>query len=826
MREELRARGPAAALPLAVQGHGGVGKTQVALEYVHRFKEDYDVIWWLNCGQAQYIDASLADLAAQLREVFRVSVPEEGGVTEVATQVLQALSERVKERWLLIYDNAEVVYDNRGEAETIQRLLPAGGGHVLVTSRDPGWRDLAKTMRLDVFERRESVSHLRRRMPAIAEADAYQLAAFLGDMPLAVAAAGALLASENMSVSDYLASLDQQPVRPLPADHPLSAYPAVAKAWNLSLDWLERRSAAAARLLGICSVMAPEISLDLIVSDAMADVLQEFDDSITERSMIQRLIRQIDLLALIKVDQAARQIQVHEVVQAVVSDRMREADRESARRDVHRLLVAARPSGDVDDPRMWPVYRLIWPHLTPSRAMQSDRPQVRELLVDRVRYLRQRDDLERGRRRAEEIERAWTAMLAEDPGAQPNNSLRQQLFRLRFSLANILRDLGRFAESRAVDEAVLRGQRELLGDEHPHTLQTRGSLAADLRALGEYQDALALDEVTYRSWSVHSGFGDDYPGTLAAANNLALSYLLNGDFRSALRYDRQTRDRRMSTYGAQPPHPRSLDSTAAVARDLLEAGRYREAVRLMEELVVQCRDTLGGDARITLNARLWLGIAQRCAGEPELAAANIEAARAGLSRGFGRDSSDALASRLSQALNQMALGKVHDGREAATEVLAVYENRVGGDHPHALICRLNIATAAFLEEDFDAARTQADLAAAGLDARLGPDHPYTLAAKMVQAAVLARLGSFADAAALEEAVVAARADVLGAQHPDTLRCRANQLLTLQQRGVNGTITERQEVIRELADVLGDGHPDISVAGSGHRLLCMIDPQRF
>ena len=73
-------------LPLTIQGLGGVGKTQVALEYAHRFRADYDIIWWMNCGQAQYVDASLADLGKQLRKIFGAAVPEEGGVTEVSSR--------------------------------------------------------------------------------------------------------------------------------------------------------------------------------------------------------------------------------------------------------------------------------------------------------------------------------------------------------------------------------------------------------------------------------------------------------------------------------------------------------------------------------------------------------------------------------------------------------------------------------------------------------------------------------------------------------------------------------------------------------------------
>jgi MinD-like ATPase involved in chromosome partitioning or flagellar assembly/tetratricopeptide (TPR) repeat protein len=818
LREELRSRRVAVVLPLTIQGLGGVGKTQVAMEYAHRFKADYDIIWWLNCGQPQYIDASLADLGKQMRDVFGASVPEEGGVAEIAEQVLQLLSNPGDQRWLLVYDNAE-------EIEDIKHLLPSGGGHVLITSREERWADLGKTLKINVFRREESISHLRRRVPAIAEGDAFAVAEVLEDMPLAVAAAGALLASENMPVADYLRRLAEQPVRPLPEDHPLREYPeAVAKAWNLSLDQLQRRSAAAARLLAICSVMAPEISLDLINSQAMADALRSIDPTISERAMIARLIRQIDLFALIKLDNNAHQIQVHRVVQAVVSERLTPAELQSARRDVHQVLVAARPLGDVDDPLMWPAYRQIWPHVTPSLAMLSLDQQVRDLLVERVRYLWRRDDLERGRRRAEEIEGAWKAMLAEAPDPAMARSLRQQLFRLQFNLANILRDLAQFQDSRAVDEAVLRGQQQYLGEEHPHTLQTRSSLAADLRALGDYHAALALDLETYRAWSVTSGYGDEYAGTLMAANNLALSYLLNGDFQSALAHDRQTLERRASVHG--PRHPRTLYSGAAVARDLLEAGRYREAARRMEAVLAASREVLGDDDRITLNARLWLGIAQRCTGRAEDAAVHIDAARAGLTRGFGKDSSDALASRLSQALNLMALGRFREGRLAATEVLRVYEGRVGSGHPHSLICRLNIATAFCLEDDYGAAETQIRLAADGLQSRLGSAHPYTLAAKMVQASVLARRSDLADAAALEELVTAERTRVLGPTHPDTLRCRANYLLTLHQRGVTGAVVERQAVIQELAASLGSQHPDVGTAGGGRRLLCSIDPQPF
>jgi hypothetical protein len=695
----------------------------------------------------------------------------------------------------------------------------------LITSRDERWADLGgKALKVDFFKPEESISHLRRRMPGISDREASQVADVLGNMPLAVAAAGALLAELRIPIPEYLRQLDMQPGFDLSPDHPLRDYPpAVAKAWNLSLDYLQQRSAAAAKLLAICSAMATDIGLELVLSQAMTEAVRDLDPTITERSMISRLIRQVDLLALIKLDNVNHQIQVHRVVQAAVNERLSVKERSAAQQDVHQILVAARPEGDVDDPRMWPRYRLIWPHLTPSQAMRSAERQVRDLLVDRVRYLRQRDDLERGVRRAGEIEEGWQTMLAQGVPPDQDRSLRQQLFRLRFNLANILRDQGNFQQAQAVDEEVLQGQLELLGAEHPHTLQTRSSLAADLRAVGEYGAALELDEGTYKSWSEGSGFGDEYPGTLSAASNLALSYLLTGNFRNAFQRDRLTLERRTAVDGER--HPRTLNSGTALARDLLEAGRYQEAATRMEHVWTACRETLGSNDRTTLNARRWLGVAHRCTGRPDLAAPHIDAARDELTRGFGRDSNDALSCRLSQAINLLALQRAQEAQTQAEELLAVYEERVGAEHPHSLICRLNLSSAMYAQDEFRTALVHARRAADGLRDRLGAGHPYTLSATMMLASLLAREDDLAHAAALEEHIVAERARILGRRHPDTLRARANYLLTWHEMG-NAAPGERQAVIAELARLLGEDHPDVTTTVSSRRLLCVVDPQPF
>ena len=373
---------------------------------------------------------------------------------------------------------------------------------------------------------------------------------------------------------------------------------------------------------------------------------------------------------------------------------------------------------------------------------------------------------------------------------------------------------------------MLRGQEAELGNAHPHTLQTRSSLAADLRALGKYRQALTLDQTTYDSWVQDSGFGEDYGDTLSAANNLALSNLLNGRYRDALRGDRLTLKRRTTLF--RPGHPRTLHSGTAVARDLIEDGQYREAAGMLADVATQAHRSLGDDARITLNARLWLGVAQRCAGDPEWAAENIAAAKTGLTRGFGPDSNDALASRLSEALNQLALGQVDEGRKDPGRG-ACRLRRVAWDGApaHADLPARTLPPRCASRSRYADALVPVERAANGLSNVLSPIHTYTLSAKLVWASVLAHLGKLADAAELEEAVLAERTQVARVRITRTPSgARLTCLLTRRQQGANGQAIERQQVISRLGSVLGDDHPDVTAAGASRRLFSVVNPQPF
>ncbi len=171
-----------AVLQHALYGLGGVGKTQLAMEYAYRFQGEYEVVWWISADQPSLIRSTLASLAPHLE------LPATGRTDEAVAAVLDALRRgEPYRRWLLVFDNAD-------QPETLQDFMPPGPGHVLITSRNHRWERTIYTIEVDVFSRAESLEFLHRRMSGITDSDADRLAEELGDVPLALEQAGKLRA--------------------------------------------------------------------------------------------------------------------------------------------------------------------------------------------------------------------------------------------------------------------------------------------------------------------------------------------------------------------------------------------------------------------------------------------------------------------------------------------------------------------------------------------------------------------------------------------------------------------------------------------------------
>ena len=803
LRDKLAGGGRAVVVAQALYGLGGVGKTQLALEYAHRFMADYDLIWWVPSERAEETSGALADLARKMG----LKVSE--NVAEAADAALEELRCDTTPHWLLIFDNAD-------DPKQLEPYLPTGTGHVLITSRNQAWTHSAEPLEVDVFTRDESVAHLLRHVPDLDMADAKRVADALGHLPLAVEQASAWLEQTGMPARVYVEQLATQSTRILALNQPPDYPMPVVATWNLSFERLKQRSPAAVRLLQLCAFFSPgPISMDLLYSDEMNESLLPFDETLSEKLMLGRVIRDISRFALVKVDQGTNSLQIHRLVQAVIRSQLSDEEQVEARHEVHKILTGARPrQGETDDPANWSTYDIIWPHLGPSVAEECDDPRTRQLLIDWVRYQWKHGEYESCLSLARRLENLWAHQLGPD---------HQQTLHLQFQIANVLRSQGRFAEARELDTFVLERQRAVLGPDHPHALMTANGLGADLRALGEFQEALTSDRQTYESFKEQ--FGEDYPRTLLAAHNLGCSLRLVGDCFTARRLDEETLDRQRQVLVRD--HPNTLLSSASLALDLRAAGSFRESVNVLRDTWEKYREVLGDDMTDTLRTAASLAVSLRKAGEQSEAMNLAQDTYQRYQRRYGTNAPDAQSSAINLACDYAAGGDMPRALDLVTGVKAAHQADLGDDHPDTLVAANNLACYLRCVGRLPEALALADDTRDRMRRKLGDRHPLTLSGSVNLANCRGDSGDPEGAEVLERQTIALLRDVLGREHPDTLVCEANFAVSLRQAGQAQDAEElRARVIADFGRVLGAGHPDAAQLQKWQRINRDLEPQQI
>jgi hypothetical protein len=794
---------------VTIQGMLGIGKTQLAIEYAHRYAHEYDLVWWVPCHDMQVAQGAMLGLAARLGVAVR-EVPSEGGYDGVFGILRH---DAPYARWLLVFDNAN-------EPDEITDLIPPIGGHILVTSRNSRWEAVGDMLELDVFERSESIDFLRRRMRKLDVTAAHLLADVVGDLPILLEHA----AESQTAIDRYITRLEHDPLGLLdgqPADYQGT----IAGEWQAVLSHLRDRGPDSLDLLAcLCfftkgpipleSLERGSYVLDVSINGLLRDPMR--------RSLAIMMLRRA---GLVRMQAEARTLAVHQATRYVVRAMVSQEGPDSAERsrhDVHLLLAAVDPL-DPEDPANWRDYEELRGHVSESQAEASNDESVRRLVVNLARYLTASGDPHAALSLADDGLTRWTADGTGDSAVASGACLRMRhakavallacgqaeaafqlqqetLAEMRLASSKWMADIvllnritgacdrmtGSFRDARAADQESANAHVAQFGPDHPYVFPARTSVITNLVLNGEYGEATRVAERVYSDClSLHNDAG--YPSVLFQRNVVGRCRWLCGQYDEAVSILAEVNAGYVMAVGSgniDDNHPwhlaHEIDFAVARRDNGLTPADIRVLASNMQNVRRRCWRKLGSDHPQTLAATVVLGsFLRRVSGWEEEAAHLLEDAqrryRSALpDHPYGDACTGFLAAVRYWAANDSPQQTAAEAVPVISEVIERLTSSVGADHPLTLTAVAALANSLARAGELDTARRCGHEALVRFQDRFGTGHPYVLAMEANAATIQSRLGHEPTSKELRARYAAA----LGPSHPDLVSFTQGQLIDI------------------------------------------------
>jgi tetratricopeptide (TPR) repeat protein len=777
---------------LALRGMSGVGKSQIATEYAHRFGNHYDIVWWINAGYRATAREQLADLAPHL------GLPTGKEIGNRIRAVHDALRVgRHSRRWLIVFDSAD-------DLEQIEDLLPQGSGHVLITSLTRDWAISGDAVEIEVeaFSRGESIAYARRRAERLTDDEADALAEAVQDLPLLLSQTAAELAASAMPAREYIELIRRGDANRIgiriSSDYPMG----FATMWSITLNTLQDKNPEAVELLHLFGLFAPDaIPVRLMQSARPATLPEHLSALAADPIRWHTALRRLSEASTVRMDYAegadtepyVDRVIMHRVYHRFLRSNFTEERRATLSAAAARVLADADPRRPTDT-RSWSGYAELIPHLEPTGALDSTDPEVRQLILNCVSYLRIRGENRTGLRLCEQVLDRWRPRMAFD---------QRELRVLVHQHTNMLRRLGRYREALEIGRDTVARLSAVRGPDHPDLLLAKNGLGATLVALGRYQEAYQLFDDSARAFA--ASLGEESPRTLQDRSNLAQVLALLGRYREAADLDRATllvRERVL-----KPRHPLTLETATRYARSLRLLGQYPEATSRAELNVRVLRQVMDRYTPQTLLAEHNLAMCLRRAGDHSTSLSLMRSVVDRFLQHSGPMTPDTLVVQTDYATILRQHGDFDRARESSATVADRWGELLGADHPFAIGTAGNVGLVLWSFGEREAALAIAERARTGMTDAVGPDHPWTVGCVLNASGARHFAGDDEGALDLSRTALAGARAALGEHHPLTLSCKAALADDLRAtRHDQAADALEAEVLGQLTDTLGDRHP--------------------
>lgn len=788
----------------AISGMAGQGKTQTALEYAYRHKDDYSSTLWARANSREAIVSSLASLARALR------LPEGAAAEQtVAVGAVKAWLES-RSRWLLILDNAD-------EIDLVREFIPSvGNSCILITTVVSSTGAVAERVPIEDMLTDEGALLLLRRMNRISRTGHLQdaseeerkyarlISAELGGLPLALDQAAAFVEETYYSLRDYLQLYRREGAK-LRANTTASVGECapISVTFSIAFKKTAQANERAAALIQLSSFLAPSAIPERIFIEGAPEIGEKFASYSDQEFEFSQIIKHAVRLSLMQRNADRRTLSIHRLVQAALRDTLADNERKEWAERALRLIHRAVATSDFEDPSRWEG---LLPHVQACADLIAeyglDSAESAALLARTAKYCFTRALLAeaeafsaQGLKIREKVFGPFSLPVAESlddlglindfeckfPEAETRFRRALQIHsdaaeKDELALATLLNDMAnsyfaqsRYAEAESLYKQSLEIRERLLPLDSRDHATSLYNLARLYETRGDYREA---EQLYQQSLNIREKvLGPEHRDVAISLSNLAnLRALENQEDKAFQLYERALRIREKNFGRKHPDVAASLNSLANLHfqryHDDIAEAYYREAIAIWEEKV-------GKNHPATATGLANLGNLLKARGKHAEAEQLYRRALDICERSLGPNS-------LKTAVNLEYVGNLLVDLHRASEAEPLFvrareirEQSLGPKHLGLAANINNLAGAYYDRGEFDKAEPLYKNALDIEQELLGPDHLDVALTLNNLAGVYFALGRYHDAETTHRRALAIRQKHRGDQHPHVALSMSN-----------------------------------------------------
>ncbi|GKZ63423.1 hypothetical protein AnigIFM49718_011831 [Aspergillus niger] len=806
---QIREKSSAPGSRIALVGLGGVGKSQLAIEYSHQIRRQSPATWvlWIHASNAARYEQSFRDIADQVKIPGRQN-PQ----VNIYKLVEDWLQDRKRGKWILILDNVDdykflttpptsledtVTSQANAPVKPLLQYLPqSDSGSMIITSRSQYIASkivyYKEIIHVAPMTKPEAVELLQKKIQRQDESEkAGDLVEELEFMPLAIIQAAGYIHSQGSrcSISQYLGKFRESNKRATklleyePGYHfrDWEAKSSILATWQISFDYIKKTRQSAADLLSLMSFFdrqgIPENLLRVNreiekgywssgenVNDSSDEDTDDNSESDADDSFQWDIVT-LRQYSFISASQDNGILTMHRLVQLAARSWLKsQGQLEQWNRQFISILCRQFPTGEYQN---WERCRLLFPHV---RSAMSQQPDSDDLLIQWAKLLY------RG---------AWYAaesgnIVAEIEMASKSRKQRKRILGIddedtlasTLMLADAYSREGHWKKAEQLQVQVMETRKIKLGEDHPDTLTSMANLASTFWYQGRWEKAEQLKMQVMETRKIK--LGEDHPSTLTSMANLASTYRIQGRWEKAEQLFMQVIETRKVKLGED--HPDTLTSMANLASTYRNQGWWKKAEQLEIQVMETRKIKLDEDHPSTLTSMANLASTYRSQGwwkkAEQLEIQVMETRKIKL----GEDHPSTLTSMANLASTYGSQGWWEKAEQLEMQVMEMSKIKLGKDHPDTLTSMANLASTFWNQGRWEKAEQLEMQVMETSKIKLGEDHPDTLTSMASLAFTWKSLGQYAAALDLLKVSLAKQKQVLGLDHPDV----SSNLQTLQQ----------------------------------------------